>query len=238
MPAPSKKYALITCVIGGIAVSPTLSSAQGVMASDTAQRTCAGLLADAPDVQAIGPGTTNDSASSRTNNSRPGATGTVGSGQTGADTAGRVGSAQSRSDTASFGIGGARSGKADVVLWVGVHADQVRFASQPHVRVRLCWGGDTLRVVQRTNIPSPVVAGTTYRNVYVAVELVGRLNGECLANAIGVGSRTGTAPPRTRASANPPTGTSANAAAASASSCAFLGGNAGAGAQTSTPPTP
>jgi hypothetical protein len=251
MPAPSKKYALIACVIGEIAVAPTFAIAQGGVASDTSQQTCAGLLANAPDVQAIGPGPTNDSASTRTNNSRSGAAESVGSGQTGADTAGRVGagqmpsnvagpvgSTQTRSDTASFGIGGARSGKADVVLWVGVHADQVRFASQPHVRVRLCWGGDTLRVVQRTNIPSPVVAGTTYRNVYVAVELVGRLNGECLANAIGVGSRTGTAPPRTRAGANPPSGASATATAASASTCAFLGGNGGAGAQTSSPPTP
>jgi hypothetical protein len=210
MPAPSKKYALLTCVIGGIAVAPAFAIAQRSLASDTSQQTCAGLLANAPDVQASGPSTTNDSASSP----------------------------QTRSDTASFGFGGARSGKADVVLWVGVHADQVRFASQPHVRVRLCWGGDTLRVVQRTNIPSPVVAGTTYRNVYVAVELVGRLNGECLANAIGVGSRAGTVPPRTPVATNPPSGASANGTTASPSSCAFLGGNAGAGTQPSSPPRP
>src|SRR6476469_7827887 len=78
--------------------------------------------------------------------------------------------ARARADTASFGIGGARSGPADVLLLVGIHADEVRFASQPHLRVRLCWGGDTLRVVQRDNLPSPIVPGTTYRNVYIAVE--------------------------------------------------------------------
>jgi hypothetical protein len=112
----------------------------------------------------------------------------------------------------------------------------VRFASQPHVRVRLCWGGDTLRVVQRTNIPSPVVAGTTYRNVYVAVELVGRLNGQCLANAIGAGTRVGAAPPRAATSAA--AGTSAAGSGTSVSDCAFLGGSAGAGAQTPRSPTP
>ena len=127
--------------------------------------------------------------------------------------------AANRSDTASFAVGGARNGAADIVLLVGVHADEVRFAKQPNVRVRLCWGGDTVRVVQRDNLPSPVVAGTTYRNVYVAVELVGRVNAECLSNILGVGN------------SGRPNGTSAG-------SCAFLGGSAGAGAQTPRPPNP
>ena len=106
------------------------------------------------------------------------------------DSAGRARdtSAAARSDTASFGLGGARKGPGDVILLVGIHADEVRFAAQPHVRVRLCWGGDTLRVVQRDNLPSPIVPGTTYRNVYIAVELVGRLNAECLADKLGVGN--------------------------------------------------
>jgi hypothetical protein len=59
---------------------------------------------------------------------------------------------RSRADTASFGIGGARSGPGDVILLVGIHADEVRFAAQPEVRVRLCWGGDTLRDVERDNL--------------------------------------------------------------------------------------
>jgi hypothetical protein len=92
----------------------------------------------------------------------------------------------------------------------------VRFASQPHVRVRLCWGGDTVRVVQRDNLPSPVVPGTTYRNVYIAVELLGRVNAECLADKIGVGNNAPT----------PPNG------------CAYLGGSAAAGAAKTSPPPP
>jgi hypothetical protein len=145
-----------------------------------------------------------------------------------------------RSDTASFAVGGARNGAADIILRVGVHADEVRFAKQPNVRVRLCWGGDTVRVVQRDNLPSPVVAGTTYRNVYVAVELVGRVNAECLSNVLGVGNstRTGSA-----ARANAAAPTTANVVTSqtvgnSAGNCAFLGGNAGAGAQQSRPPNP
>jgi hypothetical protein len=99
---------------------------------------------------------------------------------------------------------------------VGIHADEVRFASQPHLRVRLCWGGDTLRVVQRDNLPSPIVPGTTYRNVYIAVELLGRVNAECLADMIGVGNNA----PREARPAN----------------CAFLGASAGTGAQNTRPP--
>jgi hypothetical protein len=131
-------------------------------------------------------------------------------------------SSRARPDSASFGIGGTRNGAADVLLLVGIHADEVRFASQPRVRVRLCWGGDTVRVVQRDNLPSPIVPGTTYRNVYIAVELLGRINAECLAERIGVGN------------------TAAGAAAAqrSAGGCAFLGGSAATGAQDTRPPPP
>jgi hypothetical protein len=168
--------------------------------ADGGQGTCAGLLADNPGVSAIGPGTARDTSRSLPDSLR----------------------SRSRADSGSFGVGGARTGAADIILWVGVHADQVRFAKQPNVRVRLCWGGDTLRVVQRDNLPSPVIAGTTYRNVFVAVELIGRLNAECLADRIGVGN----AQPR------------AGSAATSVSTCAFLGGNAGAGAQISQPPVP
>jgi hypothetical protein len=87
-------------------------------------------------------------------------------------------------------------------------------------------------VVQRENLPSPIVAGTTYRNVYVAVELVGRLNAECLANVLGVGNNQQAARPQ---SAN---GVAATSTESSASSCAFVGGSAGAGARTALPPTP
>ena len=147
-----------------------------------------------------------------------------------ADSAGRArdASSRARADTAAFGVGGARTGNADVLLLVGVHADEVRFASQPRVRVRLCWGGDTLRVVQRDNLPSPVVPGTTYRNVYIAVELLGRINAECLAERIGVGAAPQTARPAAGVAGT----------AASVGSCAFLGGSAATGAQNTRPPPP
>jgi hypothetical protein len=202
----SKSYTLKCALVCGL-VAPIAALAQGVTAPTGSpgapQRDCSAVLGDNSGVSAAAP----DSAGGA---------------------AGRRDSVQTRTDTAGFGIGGARTGQPDVILRVAVQADQVTFAKQPNVRVRLCWGGDTLRVVQRTNIPSPVVAGTTYRNVYVAVELLGRLNGECLANAIGVGS---TAQSQPRSSTQ-------NAQSTSASNCAFLGGAAGAGTQPTGPPNP
>ena len=130
--------------------------------------------------------------------------------------------ARARRDTASVGVGGAQTGEPDIIFTAAVQANEVRFASQPRVRVRLCWGGDTLRVVQRQNIPSPVVAGTTYRNVYVAVELLGRLNAECLVDRI-----SGTRAPVARAGADTARG---------AGACAFLGAAAATGSQQSRPP--
>lgn len=190
------------CILGGAGVA----RAQGITTADAGQPSCAAVLA-------------NDS--------------TVGThiGPTDSTSRARDTSARARTDTAGFGVGGARTGAADVLLLVGVHADEVRFGSQPRVRVRLCWGGDTVRVVQRDNLPSPVVPGTTYRNVYIAVELLGRINAECLADMIGVGN----APRNAR-----PTDVSAAAAgtSSSAGSCAFLGASAGTGAQTTRPPPP
>ncbi|HLA13793.1 MAG TPA: hypothetical protein VJZ25_02105, partial [Gemmatimonadaceae bacterium] len=127
-----------------------------------------------------------------------------------------------RRDTASVSVGGAQTGDPDIILTAAVQANEVRFASQPRVRVRLCWGGDTLRVVQRQNIPSPVVAGTTYRNVYVAVELLGRLNAECLVERI-----SSTRTPVARATPD---------SAAGFGACAFLGAAAATGSQPSRPP--
>lgn len=198
----SKTYTALVCGAFILTASPIVLGAQ-TAATDANQQTCAALLSNDSSVGTrLGPGLSDSTAR---------------------DTTARV-----RADSASFGIGGARSGKPNVYLFVGVHADEVRFAKQPNVRVRLCWGGDTLRVVQRTNLPSPVVAGTTYRNVYVAVELIGRLNGECLANAIGVG------PQQTpRAAAGQSVSTQR-----SASNCAFLGGTAGAGQASPRPPNP
>jgi hypothetical protein len=201
----SKMYAALVYGTLCIPLGPRLTRAQTTVSGDTDQRTCAALLAnDSTAGTHIGP--TDPAARARDTTSR------------------------SRPDSSSFEIGGARKGPGDVILLVGIHADEVRFAAQPHVRVRLCWGGDTLRVVQRDNLPSPIVPGTTYRNVYIAVELVGRVNAECLADMMGVG--TSTAPNRPRAMA-PPTAL----ATTSASNCAFLGGSAQTGAQNARPPT-
>ncbi|HJP86444.1 MAG TPA: hypothetical protein VJ852_10670 [Gemmatimonadaceae bacterium] len=202
----SKTYAALMCGALFVVARPATTRAQ-MSATDNNQPTCAALLSDSAAGARVGP---TDSTTRR-------------------DTTGRA-----RADSVSFGIGGARTGNPTVHLLVGVHADEVRFAKQPHVRVRLCWGGDTLRVIQRDNLPSPVVAGTTYRNVYVAVELIGRLNGECLSNAIGVGNaQTQRADATTAAAANPTA-----VAQTSASNCAFLGGTAGAGANNPRPPNP
>ena len=200
----SKTYAALVCGALLVAVWPVTTSAQ-VASSGANTQTCAALLSNDSSVGArVGAGVS-DSAARRDTTTR------------------------ARADSVSFGVGGARTGKETVYLFVGVQANEVRFAKQPQVRVRLCWGGDTLRVVQRQNLPSPVVAGTTYRNVYVAVELIGRLNAECLSNAIGVGSQQ-----------TPSRGGVARAAAPqpSASNCAFLGGTAGAGQGNPRPPSP
>lgn len=197
MPKMSKTYILL--VYGGwsIFVGADLARAQTMTDAGTSQPSCAAVLAnDSTAGTHIGPA---DSA------------------RRARDTASRT-----RPDRAAFGIGGARSGAADVLLLVGIHADEVRFASQPRVRVRLCWGGDTVRVVQRDNLPSPVVPGTIYRNVYIAVELLGRINAECLAEKIGVGTAAA----------------GAAAAPTSAGSCAFLGGSAATGAQNTRSPPP
>ena len=190
------------CILGGA----SLAQAQGMTTADASQPSCAAVLSGDSTVGThIGPA---DSSRAR-------------------DTSGRA-----RTDTAGFGVGGARTGPADVLLLVGVHADEVRFASQPRVRVRLCWGGDTVRVVQRDNLPSPVVPGTTYRNVYIAVELLGRINADCLAERIGVDA----AQPQNPRPANP--AAAAAGAPTSVSSCAFLGGTAATGAQNTRPPPP
>lgn len=205
MRATSKTYAVL---MYGFALFPLVSQAgaQASSVTDASGPTCASILADSTAGVRL-TGASSDSVRTR-------------------DTTTRF-----RSDTSALGIGRGRNGAADIILRVGIHADEVRFAKQPNVRVRLCWGGDTLRVVQRDNLPSPVVAGTTYRNVYVAVELVGRLNGECLANILGVGNNPQAAGVRSSTLSSSTTQNSVGG-------CAFLGGSAGTGAQTARPPTP
>jgi hypothetical protein len=83
----------------------------------------------------------------------------------------------------------APAGGTIVRIIAAAEAREVRFARQPEIRVRLCGGLDSVRVIERRNLPTPVVVGTTYRDVYIAVEILAHLDGQCLAERI-TGERT------------------------------------------------
>ena len=78
------------------------------------------------------------------------------------------------------------TGAVDIVLLASASVREVRFNRQPEIRVRLCGGLDSVRVVERRNLPDRVVVGQTYRDVHVVVEVLGRVNAACLARWIGV----------------------------------------------------
>lgn len=72
-----------------------------------------------------------------------------------------------------------------IVLRADVSAREVRFTKQPEIRVTLVGGTlDSVRVIERRNLPERVVPGTTYRDVYIAVEVIGKLHAECLSAAL------------------------------------------------------
>ena len=73
-----------------------------------------------------------------------------------------------------------------VVLLAAVQADEVRFDREPRICVTLRGDVrlDSVRVTGRRNITSPVVRGTTYRDVYVSVEILGHLDAECISARI------------------------------------------------------
>jgi hypothetical protein len=91
-----------------------------------------------------------------------------------------------RADAASGRAAAASGELPDVRLFAAVSAEEVRFARQPKICVRLRGDVrlDSVRVVGRRNLASPVVANTTYRNVYVAVEILGHLEASCIASRI------------------------------------------------------
>jgi hypothetical protein len=79
-----------------------------------------------------------------------------------------------------------------IILRASASAREVRFASQPRIQVRLCGGVlDSVRVLERRNLPDPVQPGITYRNVFIAVEILGHLNAECLASRITGAAQSG-----------------------------------------------
>jgi hypothetical protein len=65
--------------------------------------------------------------------------------------------------------------RPDVVVLAFFQAEEVRFSAQPHIAIRVCGDLDSARIIARRNLPDPVVVGETYRDVYIAVELVGRV---------------------------------------------------------------
>ena len=95
---------------------------------------------------------------------------------------------RARSDSLAVGRHDATTSATNptVRLLASVHADEVRFAAQPRICVRLRGDAqlDSVHVVERRNIRSPVAVGTTYRDVYVAVEILGHLNAQCISARI------------------------------------------------------
>ena len=82
---------------------------------------------------------------------------------------------------------------AAVVVRASVAIDEVTFRTRPRAgaRVNGC-AGPAVRVLERRNLPERVEAGATYRDVFIAVEIVGRLEAACIA-ALAGGGGLGTA---------------------------------------------
>lgn len=77
------------------------------------------------------------------------------------------------------------SANPTIVLRADVSAREVRFAKQPDIRITLVGGDvDSVRVIERRNLPERIQPGVTYRDVFVAVEVIGKLHAQCLAEAI------------------------------------------------------
>ena len=127
-----------------------------------------------------------------------------------------VARARPSSDSAAGARSGQQLGTApDIILRASVSARELTFRTQPQLSIRLCGGTlDSIRVVERRNLPTPVVAGTTYRDVYVAIEILGHLTGSCIANGL----------------------TGGRAALSASGLCASLGIRDSAGARAAPPP--
>lgn len=83
------------------------------------------------------------------------------------------------------------SAHGTIVLFASASARAVRFASPPRIVVRLNGAvSDSVHVIARRNLPERVQPGVTYRDVYIAVEIIGHLNAQCLARAIGAADST------------------------------------------------
>lgn len=90
-------------------------------------------------------------------------------------------------DSAATALAGAERAP-DIVIRASARAREVRFESRPSVRATLpgCARLDTVRVLERRNLPDPVRPGVTYRDVFVAVEILGYLDVECLLRDLAI----------------------------------------------------
>jgi hypothetical protein len=71
----------------------------------------------------------------------------------------------------------AGSHEADVEIVASAAVDELRFETQPDVRVSFPGTGnrDSRQVTRRQNIDTPVQPGKTYRRVFVATRISSRL---------------------------------------------------------------
>jgi hypothetical protein len=71
----------------------------------------------------------------------------------------------------------ARAHEADVEIVASAAAAELRFDTQPEVRVSFPGTGDrdSRQVTTRQNIDTPVQPGKTYRRVFVATRITSRL---------------------------------------------------------------
>jgi hypothetical protein len=67
--------------------------------------------------------------------------------------------------------------EADVEIVAHAAADELRFDTQPEVRVRFPGTGrrDSRQETRRQNIDTPVQSGKTYRSLFVATRISSRL---------------------------------------------------------------
>jgi hypothetical protein len=72
--------------------------------------------------------------------------------------------------------------RPDIVIRASASAEEVRFSGEPKIDVRLtgCSVLDSVRVLERRNLPRPVQPNVTYRDVHIAVEILGHLDVQCL----------------------------------------------------------
>ncbi|HEX5725954.1 MAG TPA: hypothetical protein VFX98_10850 [Longimicrobiaceae bacterium] len=72
--------------------------------------------------------------------------------------------------------------RPDVRILGSVSARELRFESEPRARLRLtgCVAGDSVRVLERRNLPERVQPGVVYRDVFIRVEIAAFLNPECV----------------------------------------------------------